>query len=85
MHDVLETVHPAHLGHEELPHVQVIVGGDPNENPGQAADDILRCQPGIFERFPGHLQQQALFGVHANVLAHRFLNPCLKYKNLQEV
>ena len=49
----------------------VIRGADPDEHAGCAARESVRGLPGVLERFPAHLEQQALLRIHAGGLAGR--------------
>ena len=52
-------------------HALVLGGARADEDAGSAARELLDGLPGVLQRFPGHLQEDALLGVHARGLARR--------------
>jgi hypothetical protein len=52
-------------------HVAVVVRRDADVDPGARARQPLGHLPAVLERLPGHLQQEAVLGVHLLGLARR--------------
>ena len=46
----------------------VVVPAQPHEDAGLAAPERVRRMAGVLERFPGHLEQEALLGVETHRL-----------------
>ena len=51
--------------------MSVVIRGNADECAGAAAGKLLRHLPGVFQRLPCHLQQQALLRIHSHRLARR--------------